>query len=204
MASELFHGAPLMAWGDCIRRWPARFWLGVAMGLALSGCVAVTALSWTQYHAPQLRPTLSLVKSTIAPGEYLGFEQAIVPPQRCLQENVRMIWRQTSSGVREIYPLPDFNQIPNIWEGRSVIYLRIPETTEPGDWFYTRETAQWCSWWSLVSAKPYITRTADVPFTVAWPNSAGVVVYAGHGNTPVDPGLDRANLAAGNPALDRR
>lgn len=168
MVAEFFHGQTLML-GDCIRRWPARFWIGAGVGLSLCALVALAVLSWAQYNAPQLRPTLSLVKTTIAPGEYLGFEQAIVPSHRCLQENVRLIWRQKTPDLREIYPLPDFNVAPNIWDGKSIVYLRIPEATEPGQWFYTRETTQWCSWWSLFTAKPDITRTRDVPFTVAWP-----------------------------------
>jgi hypothetical protein len=153
-------------WGDCIRRNPARFWLGCVAGLMLSAGVALAAISWSQYSLPDFVPSLKLVETTIAPGDYLGFEQAASPSYRCVQETVRLIWRQKTPTTREIFPLLDINIVPQIWDGKSIVYLRIPENTAPGEWFYTRETAQWCSWWSLVLAKPRISRTPDIPFTV--------------------------------------
>ena len=165
MVAELFHGTPMNEWGICVKRWPWAFIRGFAAGslvLIISGCIAI---GWYQAQGEQLRPTLKLIESTVPAGGHLGFYQGYVPPQRCPQETVRMVWRQKTPTEREIYPLPDFNVVPNIWDGRSVVLLKLPDDIAPGQWFYTRETAQWCSWWNTFT-RPVVTRTHDVPFEV--------------------------------------
>ena len=164
MVAEFFHGAQVR-WGDCIKRQPWAFMRGfVAGSIILVGAIGM-AIGWEQTYTEEFKPTLRLVEDTVMVGGHLGFYQGVIPPQRCPQETVRMIWRQKTPTEREIYPLPDFNIVPSIWEGKSVVFLRLPDDIVPGPWFYRRETAQWCSWWNFFT-RPMLTRTNDVPFTV--------------------------------------
>ena len=164
MVAEYFHDAKIK-WGDCIRRQPWAFMRGfIAGSIILVGAIGMF-IGYEQTQQTQLRPTLKLIENTVMAGGHLGFYQGIVPAQRCPQETVRMIWRQRTPTEREIHPLPDFNVVPNIWEGRSVVYLKLPDDLAAGEWFYTRETAQWCSWWNFFT-RPLIIRTSDVPFQV--------------------------------------
>jgi hypothetical protein len=165
MVAEFFHGTPINEWGTCIKRWPWVYIKGFVFGSVVFITISAVVIGWQQDGGNDYRPTLKLVESTIFPGGYLGFYQGATPDRRCPQETVRMVWRQKTPTEREVYPIGDFNVVPNFWEGRSVVFIQVPHDLPPGDWFYLRETAQWCSWWSFMT-RPKISRTTDVPFTV--------------------------------------
>lgn len=149
-----------------LRDGPKPFWVGLIGGLLILTVAAMVVLGAIQTMQPTLRPSLTLAADTVTTGEYLGFVQGLNPAHRCVEESVRVVWRWDAEKKRPIVtPLADFNPIPNMWKERAIIQLKLPENLPPGEYFYRRETAQWCSIFNFLFG-PTINETPDIPFRV--------------------------------------
>lgn len=147
--------------------YPKTFWLNILAGVALGVLMLTTAYTVAQLFIPFHRPTLQLLSDQVPAGGYLQFVQATTPPKSCSQEQSRQIWRwETPEKERRIsFLLSDANIPPPLWDGPTVITVRIPLETSPGEWYYVRTSETWCSLLNYVFGATR-SRTPDVRFTV--------------------------------------
>ena len=172
MVETLSHrqGLSMLLHEDCRKKYPKQYWAGAATAGAVMVIVFLSIVAIVQAYPPFFRPTLQLVNDTLMPGGNLAFVQSTSAPRHCPHQTVRAMWRweDASKTRRVVLHLSDFNLLPRVWDGPTVIALPIPATTSPGEWFYFRETKSWCSLWNYI-AGPSVQHTLDVPFTVRAP-----------------------------------
>ena len=152
----------------CIKRRPGVFFLSFIGGIIFAALIALFAWQMAREVTPYSLPTLRLVNTEIKVGGALGFYQSSRVPSYCPQETMRVIWAWTdeSQRVRAIWPLSDSAPVPPLWNGQSIVYIRLPRDIAPGAYFYVRETQSYCSMFSWFLGRPSVERTLDLPFTV--------------------------------------